>query len=85
LDTIVVAVTATSLLSTTLSHIRSTAGLSADDWVIQNGSGTALPIINQTLANLPNGLLDTLGSALNFNNALRGLWEHLLLSYHANT
>ena len=68
-----------------LAHSSYRTRLCANNRIIEDGASTALPIINQTLANLPDGLLDAFGAALNLNNTLSGLGKHLLLRDHANT
>jgi hypothetical protein len=85
-DTIVVVI-ATSISSKTLTHARALAstGLGSHNRVVKYGSSASLPVINQALADLPDSLLDTLWSTLNFNNALGRLRKHLLLGHHANT
>lgn len=59
--------------------------LSAHNGVVENRAGSALPVVYKALANLPNGALDTLGSTLDFDNALGRLGKHLFLSNHAHT
>lgn len=59
-------------------------GLSAYNRVVENGTGPTLPVINQTLANLPHSALDTLWRTLNLDNSLGGLGEHFLLGDHAH-
>lgn len=56
-----------------------------DGGVVEDGSSTTLPIINEALSNLPNGLFDSFGSSLDFDDSLSGLWKHLLLCNHSNT
>ena len=58
--------------------------LSADNWVVQDSASSALPVINEALRDLPNSLLDTFWGTLNLDNALGGLWEHLLLCNHSD-
>lgn len=60
----------------------STAGLGTDNWVVENSAGSALPIVNQALADLPDRLLDTLWGSLHFDDSLSGLRKHLLLGNH---
>lgn len=60
------------------------AGLGADHGVVEDGASTALPVVDEALANLPEGALDALRGALDFDDALGGLGEHLLLGDHAN-
>lgn len=59
-------------------------GVGADGRVVEDGACTALPIVNEALADLPNGLSDAVGGTLNLNDSLGGLREHFLLSNHAN-
>lgn len=60
----------------------STTGLGADNWVVEDSAGSALPIIDQALADLPDRLLDTLWGSLDLDDALGGLRKHLLLGNH---
>ena len=52
--------------------------------IVEDSTSTTLPVVDETLANLPGRLLDAFGSALDLNDALGGLWEHLFLCDHAN-
>jgi hypothetical protein len=63
---------------------RSSTGLNPYSGVVENGAVSTLVIIDQALANLPNGLLDAGWGTLYFDNALSRLGEHLLLCDHAN-
>ena len=63
---------------------RSSA-LDSDSGIVEDGTVAALFIVYQALANLPDGLLDTVGGSLDFDNAFGRLREHLLLSYHADS
>lgn len=79
----VVAVVVTAI-SSTLSHAWSSAWLGSDNRVVQHGTSSSLPIIYQALANLPNSLLNAFRVALNFDDSLSRLREHLLLCHHAH-
>ena len=81
-DAVVLSVIAT-LIADSLTD--ATTSLSSNNRIVQHCSSASLPVINQTLANLPNSLLDSFWSSLNFDDALGGLREHLLLGNHANT
>ena len=72
------------VILTTLSANTLSTSLSTDNWVVQDGACATLPVINEALGNLPNGLLDTLWGTLNLDNALGRLWKHLLLSNHSD-
>ena len=58
---------------------------SANSGVVEDGAGSALPVVKQALADFPDGLLNALGCTLDLNNALCGLREHLLLCDHPDT
>lgn len=58
--------------------------LSSDDRVVKHSAGAPLPIIDKALGDLPNGSLDTLGGALDFDDALGRLGQHILLRNHAD-
>jgi hypothetical protein len=58
---------------------------SANSGVVKDGTGSALPVVKQALADFPDGLLDAIGCTLDLNNALCGLGEHFLLCDHADT
>ena len=60
----------------------STTGLGADNWVVEDSASSALPIIDQALADLPDRLLDTFWGSLDLDNSLGGLGKHLLLGNH---
>lgn len=60
------------------------AWLNPDGGVVKNGSVAALVIVNETLANLPDGLLDAGWGALYLDDALGRLGQHLLLCNHAH-
>ena len=53
--------------------------------VVEHSAGTSLPIVDQTLADFPDGLVDALRRALHFNDSFGRLREHFLLRHHANT
>lgn len=59
--------------------------LGAYSWVVENGAGAALPVIYETLADLPDRSLDALRRSLNLYDPLGRLRKHLLLRDHANT
>lgn len=61
------------------------AGLSADNWVVEDGALATLPIVDEALADLPDGSLNALWVTLNLDDALGRLWEHLLLGDHTDT
>lgn len=63
---------------------RGSSNRRTDGGVIQDSTGTALPVVNQALSNFPDGLLDTLGGALHFDDTLGRLGEHFLLRDHAH-
>lgn len=72
------------VILTTLSADALSTSLSADNWVVQDSACSTLPVIDKALGNFPDSLLDTLWGTLNLNDALSGLWEHLLLGNHAD-
>lgn len=79
-------VVATTLVAAGLAtNTGSSARLSTNNRIVQNGTSSSLPIIDQALANLPGSLLDAFRVALNLNNALGRLGKHLLLRNHADT
>lgn len=67
-----------------VGHGSGGAGGGANGRVVEDGAGTALPVVDKALADLPDGLLDTLGRSLDLDDALGGLGEHFLLGDHAN-
>lgn len=64
---------------------RRCARLNANDWAIEDCAVSALFIINEAFTNLPSGLLNAFGRALDLDNAFSGLRKHLLLSNHAHS
>ena len=63
----------------TISRLR------ADNGVVEDGARTALPVVDEALADLPNGALDSFGGTLNLDNSFGGLGKHFLLRNHANS
>lgn len=61
------------------------ARLGAHDRVVEHGAGSAFPVIDKALADLPDGALDALRSTLHLNYPLRRLGQHLLLRNHTDT
>ena len=55
----------------------------ASTGVEEDGSDTALPVLEKASANLLDGTTNALGGALNFDNAFGRLREHVLGGYHA--
>lgn len=64
---------------------RTSTCLDANSRVVEDSTVATLSIVNQALADLPDGLLDAFGCALDFDDTLGGLGKHLLLSDHADT
>jgi len=62
---------------------RTSTRLNPDGGVVEDSAVAALVVVDEALANLPDSLLDTAGRALDFDDALGGLGEHLLLCDHA--
>jgi hypothetical protein len=57
----------------------------SDGGVVEDGAVATLFVVDEALANLPDSLLDAIGGALDLDNALGRLGEHLLLGDHADT
>jgi hypothetical protein len=72
-------------ISGTVGSAGGTASLDADRRAVENSAVTALLVVDEALADLPDSLLDTIGSALDLDNALSRLREHFLLRDHADT
>lgn len=73
---------ATDAIAETTQPATSTG---ADAGIVEDGTGAALPVVNETLSNLPDGFLDSFGSALHFDDALRRLREHFFLRHHSHS
>lgn len=56
----------------------------AGDGVVEDGAGATLPVVDEALGDLPDGGSNAFGGALDLDNPLGGLGEHLLLGDHAN-
>lgn len=82
--TVAVAVVVTVAHGVAVVHWRR-AHRRADSRVVQDSTGTSLPVIDQTLSDFADSLLDSLGGSLDFDDALSRLREHLLLRDHAHT
>lgn len=74
---------ATTTTTTTTTHASGTR-LGANNGVIEDSASATLPVIDQALADFPNGALDALGGALNFDDTLGRLGQHFLLCNHTH-
>ena len=59
--------------------------LCADNGVVEDGARTALPVVDEALADLPNGALDSFGGTLNLDNSFGRLRKHFFLRNHADS
>lgn len=82
--TVIAAVAAAVVSSVARAAHGSSAGLGADNGVVEDGAGTTLPVIDEALADFPHGALDTFGRALDLDDAFCRLREHLLLCNHTH-
>lgn len=73
------------VILTALTTHSSTTSLGANNWVVEDGAGSTLPIVNEALADLPDSSLNALWVTLDLDDTLGRLWEHLLLGDHADT
>jgi hypothetical protein len=80
----VVVVATAAVVHPALTQATLSAGLGAHNGVVEHGAGAALPVVDEAFADLPDGLLDALGAALDLNDTLGGLGKHLLLGHHAD-
>lgn len=75
---------ARSTVASAIGRTTSASTLNADRGAVEDGAVAALLVVYKALANLPDSLLDAIGSTLDLDNALCGLGKHLLLRDHAD-
>ena len=77
-------VTPTAAAVVAASDITTGPSLRSHNRIVEDGTSPALPVVHETLADLPHSSLYAFWGALDFDNSFGRLGKHFFLSYHAD-